>query len=59
MKAITKKSEITAKELKANDLDYKGQRLGFDKSESLYFTGSHFNSAITYYRTIGELKSVL
>lgn len=59
MKTLTRKSQITAKELKTNDVDFKGNRLGFDKDEKLYLVGSHFNTQVTYYGTVAELKFML
>jgi len=51
-----KKSEITSKNLKDQDCDYKGFRLGFDKDGNVYFKGSWFNSPRDEYETIEDLK---
>lgn len=56
MKTLETKSEITAKNLKEQDCDYKGKRLGFDKDENLYIIGSHWNKGVTFYETIEDLK---
>jgi len=56
MKTLKNKSEITAKNLRAQDCDYKGYRLGFDKKENLYIVGSHFNSQVDFFQTIEDLK---
>jgi len=59
MKYLTTKSEITAKVLKKADCDYKGKRIGFNKSDKMYFHGSHFHPGITVFFTVKELKQVL
>lgn len=58
MKTLKTKSEITSKNLKEQDCDYKGFRLGYDKEEKLYIRGSHFNSGVDYFETIQDLKLV-
>lgn len=55
MKTLTNKSEITAKNLKEQDCDYNGHRLGFDYDELLYIRGSHFNSEVDFFETIADL----
>ena len=59
MKTLTKKSEITAKNLKSEDCDYKGERIGFDKKENLYIRGSWFHPGVSFFETIEELKIIL
>ena len=56
MKTLANKSEITAKNLKENDCDYKGKKLGFDKESNVYFIGSWFNNPRTEFETIKDLK---
>ena len=56
MTTLKNKSEITAKNLKGQDCDYKGRRLGFDRDENLYIKGSHFNAGVDYFETIEDLK---
>jgi len=58
MKLLKRKSEITATNLKAEDCDYKGHRIGYDNKEKLYVMGSHFNPMVTYFETVRELKEV-
>ena len=57
MKHLKTKKEITAKNLKAQDCEYKGFRLGFD--ENLYIIGSLWGPAVTFYETIEDLKLTL
>lgn len=59
MKTLTTKSEITAKNLKSEDCDYKGSRLGFDNEENMYIRGSHFHSGVDFFETINDLKQSL
>lgn len=59
MKTLKSKAEITAKNLKEQDCDYQGLRLGFDKVNNLYIIGSHFHSPVVFYRSVKELKSDL
>ena len=56
MKTITKKSEITSTNLKKQDCNYNGSRLGFDKTESFYFIGFWWNEQKSFYDTIKDLK---
>ena len=59
MQILKNKSQITVKNLKAEDCDYKGHRIGYDKKEGLYFIGSHFNPGIDqYFDTIKEMKLI-
>ena len=56
MKTLKTKSEITSKNLKEQDCDYKGFRIGHEKESNLYIRGSHFNSGVDYFETIEDLK---
>jgi hypothetical protein len=56
MKHLKTKREITAKNLKAQDCEYKGFRLGFHKDENLYIIGTLWGPAVTFYETIKDLK---
>ena len=56
MKHLKTKREITAKNLKAQDCEYKGKRLGFHKDENSYVVGSLWGPAVTFYETIKDLK---
>ena len=58
MKTLTKKSEITARELKANNCIYLNNNIGFIKKDNLYFIGSVWTSQIySYHESLEELKS--
>lgn len=59
MKTLKNKSEITSKNLKEQDCDYKGHKLSYDKVEDLYTVGNHFHSSVVYSETINELKESL
>ena len=56
MKTLKNKQEITSKNLKQQDCDYKGFRLGFDKEDNVYYKGSWFNHARDEFETLEELK---
>lgn len=56
MKILKNKQEITSKNLKEQNCDYKGFRLGFDKEDNIYFVGSWFKSARTEFQTMEDLK---
>lgn len=58
-KMLKSLKEVTSVNLKSQDCDYKGHRLGFDKKENAYIIGSHFNSPVQFYETIKELKEYL
>lgn len=59
IKTLKNKSGITSKNLKEQDCDYKGKRLGFDKNENSYIIGSHFNIGVDFYETVEDLKLYL
>ena len=57
MKTITRKSEITSNELKTNDVEFRGFKLGYNKKDELYFIGNLFTEVIyTYCETIEDVK---
>ena len=56
MKNLRTKSEITAANLKSEDCNYRGHRIGFDQAESLYLIGSWNNNGVNYYQSVKELK---
>ena len=56
MKTLRTKAQITSENLKKQNCDYKGFRLGYDKFEKLYVRGSHFNWGVDYFETIKDLK---
>ena len=57
MKNLNSKVEITAKNLKAQYCNYKGYKLGYNKSEKCYFVGSWFSGGSTYFDTIQNIKN--
>jgi hypothetical protein len=59
MENLTKRSEITAKTLKAGEVNYKGHRIGFCKNEKAYFRGRWFDAGMDYYATIEDLKTAI
>jgi len=56
MKTLNSKTEITAKNLKSVNCDFKGYNLGYNKTQKVYFIGSHFNSNKDFFATIRDLK---
>ena len=56
MKTLTKKSEITAKNLKSQNCEFKGRKLGFDTKSNVYYSGSLFHSWRDEFETINDLK---
>jgi len=59
MKHLKRKSEITSKNLRDQDCNYRGSKLGFDKTEQLYFIGSWFNESKIYFNSVDELKTII
>lgn len=59
MKTLTKKSEITSKNLKEQDCDFLGERLGFDKIKKLYIRGYWWTACVDYYETVKELRDLI
>ena len=56
MKHLKTKREITSRNLKEGNCNYKGFRLGFDKNEDAYVVGSHFQPRVDFFETIEDLK---
>jgi hypothetical protein len=56
MKTLKTESEITSKNLKNQDCEFKGRKLGFDKDDKVYFSGSLFHTWRDEFETIEDLK---